>query len=327
MMNLHENSRRAPLAGTLLLFALLGFALPARAVTSTQFTSVNLGGDDAPVFSRDGGSVFYSTRATGFPYIFRKAVGAPMNTSGTRLTGWTLDEYQVTIAADDSYAMLCVGDSLNSRHLYRCPATGGAPLTKVTYGPFYDIDPDWFGSASGKVAFTSNRGGSGFQIWTLVPNGTLPAITFTQVTDAGHNDTQPSFSPDGQKIVFSSDRGSGTQLFVSSFDGSSWGVPLQLTSGGGSKTCPSWSPNGLHIAYELSGGSNSELWVVEANGTNPRVITATGTYDARPAWAPNGDGMAFVSDRSGAQYIWIAEGISTPAAPDTWGRVKDLYRR
>lgn len=327
MKNLHETPRRVAIAGALLLFALLGAAPSEAVVTATQFTSVNLGGDDVPVFSHDGGSVFYSTRATGFPYIFRKAIGTPVDVSGTRLTGWTHDEYQVTIAADDSYAMLCVGDSLNSRHLYRCPATGGAPLTKVTYGPWYDIDPHWFGSASGKVAFASNRGGPGFQIWTLVPNGTLPAITYTQVTDAGHNDAHPSFSPDGQKIVFSSDRGTGTQLFVSSFDGSSWGVPLQLTSGGGNKTSPAWSPNGLHIAYELSNGGNSELWVVEANGTNPRLITSAGTYDARPSWAPNGDGMVFVSDRTGAQYIWIAQGISTPAAHDTWGRVKDLYRR
>ena len=323
-----DRSRGASAAGVLLLLAL---GLPIRpadgAVSCTQFTAVNLGGDDAPCWSRDGNSVFYSSRATGFPYIFRKDIGTPMNTSGTRMTSWTFDEYQVAVASDDSYIMMCVGDSVNSRHLYRCPATGGVPLTKVTFGPYYYVDPDWYGAGSGMIAFASNRGGAGYQIWTLVPNGTLPAITFTQVTDAGHNDFHPSFSPDGQKIVFASDRGAGTQLFVTSWGGSSWGAPVALTSGGGTKARPSWSPNGMHIAYEVTSGSSSELWVVESNGTNPRLITSTGTYDARPCWAPDGDGLAFVSDRSGAQYIWLANGMTTPAEPETWGRVKDRYRR
>src|SRR5207237_9473343 len=121
--------------------------------------------------------------------------------------------------------------SLSWRHLFRCPSTGGAPLTQVTSGPFYDIEPDW--AATGLVAFSSDRGGAGFQIWTVQPNGTFPAEVYAQVTDAGHNDSYPSFSPDGQKIVFSSDRAGTTQLFVVTWNGSSWGAPVQLTSGGG----------------------------------------------------------------------------------------------
>jgi TolB protein len=197
----------------------------------------------------------------------------------------------------------------------------------VTAGPFYDVDPDWYGAGPGVVAFASNRGGAGFQIFTLVPNGTLPATAITQVTDAGHNDTQPSFSPDGQKIVFSSDRGSGTQLFVTTWNGSSWGLPVQLSTGAGNKTSPSWSPNGLHVAYEVSSGANSEIWVMESDGSNPRVVTTAGSYDARPGWAPDSDALAFVSDRSGAKSIWLATGMSTPAANETWGRLKDRYRR
>jgi Tol biopolymer transport system component len=295
-------------------------------VSYSQFTSVNLGGDDAPCFSRDGGAVYYSSRATGFPYIFRKDVGAPMNTTGSRLTSWNFDEYQVAVSSDNAWAMLCVGDSLNSRHLYRCPATGGIPLTKATYGPWNDVEPDWHGTAPGTVAFASDRGGAGVQIWTITPNGTLPAVVYTQVTDAGHNDRHPSFSPDGQSIVFSSDRGSGTQLFVTTWNGSAWGAPVQLSTGGGAKTNPSWSPNGLHVAFEVSGGTNSEIWVMESNGSNARLVTTAGSYDARPGWAPDGDGLAFVSDRSGAKYIWLASGVSTPAASATWGRIKELYR-
>ena len=300
---------------------------PAGAVTFTQFTSQNLGGDDAPCWATDGGSVLYSSRVSGFPYIYRKNIGDPVSATGARLTTGTIDEYQVTVSADGAYALICRGDSLNSRHLWRCPATGGAPITQVTYGPFYDVDPDWYGSGTGQVAFSTNRGGAGYQVWTLVPNGALPAVTYEAVTGPGFNDFHPSFSPAGDQIVFSSDRSGGTQLFVSTRTGAGWGAPVKLTSGAGSKTNPCWSPNGFHIAYEISSGSSSELWVIDSNGTNPRLVTSTGTYDARPCWSPDGDRLAFVSDRSGAKYIWLAEAMSTPAASRSWGFVKDLYRQ
>jgi len=313
----------------LVLAALAVCAAPgaARAVTFTQFTSVNLGGDDAPCWTTDGGAVFYSSRAVGFPYIFRKNLGDPLGSSGTRLTSGTTDEYQVTASADGAYVMICEGDSLSSRHLWRCPATGGAPHTKVTYGPYFYIDPDWYGSSPGLVAFATNRGGAGFQIWTLVPNGTLAATAFTAVTGPGFNDFHPSFSPTGQQIVFASNRGGGAQLFVSTWTGSSWGAPAQLTSGAGTKASPCWSPNGRHIAYEVTSGGNAELWVVESNGTNARLVTSTGTYDARPCWSPDGNQLAYVSDRSGAKYIWIAGDMVTPALSQTWGKLKDKYRR
>jgi TolB protein len=177
------------------------------------------------------------------------------------------------------------------------------------------------------VAFASSRGGAGFQIWTLVPNGTLPATQLVQVTDAGHNDFHPSFSPDGQTIVFSSDRSGGNQLFRTTWNGSAWSAPVALTSGAGLKQNPDWSPNGLHIAYEVTSGSSAEIWVIDANGSNARAITTSGTYDARPDWSDDGNHLAFVSDRSGAKYIWLADGLTTPASNDSWGRIKALYRR
>ena len=70
----------------LALGAVLMLVSPAGAVTFTQFTSANLGGDDAPCWTMDGSAVFYSSRVFGLPYIYRKQLGDAMGSSGTRVT-------------------------------------------------------------------------------------------------------------------------------------------------------------------------------------------------------------------------------------------------
>ena len=76
-----------------------------------------------------------------------------------------------------------------------------------------------------------------------VAAGTLPATVYSPVTGPGFNDFHPSFSPDGQRIVFSSDRAGGSQLFVCTRSGGGWGSPVAITSGGSNKKIHSgvWS--------------------------------------------------------------------------------------
>jgi Tol biopolymer transport system component len=301
----------------------------AAAASYVQFTSLNLGGDTAPSWSSDGQYVFYSTRVSGFPYIYRKSSSAPMNQSGTRLTSWEIEEFSASVSGDDAYVVMAVRDTLGFTHLWRCPSTGGAPLTRMTLGPYADLHPNWWGSGpTQEIAFSTSRGGSGYQIATLKPNGLLLATDLTLVTGPGFEDFHPCFSSDGQRIVFSSNRAGTRQLFVVTRQGASWGAPVQLTSGGGDKTNPAYSPSGLTIAYERNSGGGTTLWMVDATGANPRqVADGSGSYDAEPSFSPVTSQMAFVSDRTGAGYIWLINDISTPAAITSWGRVKADYRR
>ncbi len=324
----------SPLLTPFVLVALAALLLGGRhpapafaAMSFSQFTSVNAGGDNSPAWSRAGTRVYYSSRAGGFPYVFYKASNAPPGQDGTRLTGWFLDEFSVSVSGDDQWAVLCVGDTIGFTHLWRCPATGGPPLSQMTYGPFHYVHPDWWGSGSSQeVAFATSRGGAGFQIWTLRPNGTLQALEFTAVTGPGFEDLHPNFSPDGNTIAFSSNRSGTKQIFVAQRNGGSWGAPVQITSGGGDKTNPAWSPSGNYIAYQSTGGSDTALWLVEGNGSGAQLITGDGAYDAEPAWSPGTDAIAFVSDRTGANYIWLGHQVSTPAEPTSWGRIKAAYR-
>jgi Tol biopolymer transport system component len=300
------------------------------AATYAQFTSLNLGGDNSPAWSSDGQWVYYSSRVTGFPYVYRKAANAPMNESGSRLTAWEIEELSASASPDGGWVVMAVRDTIGRTRLWRCPAAGGAPLTKMTHGPYSDLHPHWWGTgATQEIVFATTRGGTGWQIATLTPNGTDLATAMTLVTGPGYEDLHPCFSPDGQKIVFSSDRAGSRQLFVVSREGDGWGTPVQLTSGGsGDRTNPAYSPSGLTIAFQRTGSGGTSLWFVDADGNNARVVTdASGGYDAEPAFSPTTSQMAFVSDRTGANYIWLVNDLSSPAARSSWGRIKSAYRR
>ena len=306
---------------------------PAGAVAFSQFTSTNTGGDNSPSYNRDGSAIYYASRVTGFQYIYWKASGAPMSQVGSRVsTQIDWDESNPTLSPDNTQVAYAVQDSaagaLAIHHLWRSPAGGTMTQTKLTYGPADDQMPDWWGAPGNEwIAFTSNRGGSGYQIWVMRPNGTQKQ----QVTPTGSSlDLDASFSPDGQQIVLSSNRAGTTELYTVSRSGSGWGSPVQVTFGGNAKAKPAWSPNGLHWAYqEYSGGTGgTSLWVMDTSGpANPREVTSMGSYAGDPAWSPGTDRIAFASDSTGHTYIWVADAITTPTLPVSWGHVKDRYRR
>ena len=129
------------------------------------------------------------------------------------------------------------------------------------------------------------------------------------------------FFPDARSLTNASWLPVEDQLGRASYE------PAEVTSGGGTKQNPDWSNDGAYLAYEVVSGSSTEVWIAKADGTGAQLVTAAGSYDARPSWSADGNHLAFVSDRSGAKYIWLANGLYTPAAHDSWGKIKALYRR
>ena len=69
---------------------------------------------------------------------------------------------------------------------------------------------------------------------------------FVRLTDNGHGDVQPAWSPDGQKIAFVSDRTGDAEIFVMNADGTD---VVQLTNNPAADVEPSWSPDGKSIAF------------------------------------------------------------------------------
>ena len=120
-----------------------------------------------------------------------------------------------------------------------------------------------------------------------------------------------SWSPDGDRIVFSSIRYGvdvrdikGDELHIINADGSN---EMRLAESG---SCPVWLPPGDQIAYVsrsigANGKVNDEIYLVNANGSQPKKLTDLPSGTGCPVWSPDGKRIAFLSDRDGQDEIYV----------------------
>jgi len=110
--------------------------------------------------------------------------------------------------------------------------------------------------------------------------------------DSAADETQPAFSPDGERIAFRSEREpSGVYVMGAT------GENLRLVVGGGFH--PSWSPDGKEIAYSLKGRDApdvrnnvpSQIWVVNVESGSKRLLCEMDAM--QPAWSPHGARVAY----------------------------------
>jgi dipeptidyl aminopeptidase/acylaminoacyl peptidase len=156
-----------------------------------------------------------------------------------------------------------------------------------------------FPGANGKIAL-DGYDGSDYEIYTINPDGTGEA----QLTNNSARDSEPAWSADGKKILFSSNRTGTDAIWVMNADGSG---QTQVTSPSvGGDSSPGWSPDGQSITFARTfpdgygGNTNtcrSQLYVANANGSgatdiSPSLLT---NCSYSPEWSPDGALIAFVS--------------------------------
>ncbi|MGN6050892.1 hypothetical protein ACP6NE_32045, partial [Pseudomonas aeruginosa] len=122
-------------------------------------------------------------------------------------------------------------------------------------------------------------------------------------TDPGI-DTSPSFSPDGNQIVFTSDRSGSARLYTMRADGSG---QRPISRGGGSYTAPAWSPRGDLIAFTKQQGGRFHIGVMKPDGTGERILSSS-YFEEGPSWAPNGRYIAFARQSPGGDTrLWTVD--------------------
>lgn len=109
-------------------------------------------------------------------------------------------------------------------------------------------------------------------------------------------DMYPSVSPDGQRVVFQSNRTGKNQIFIWNADGS--GVEQLGDFPSGAET-PVFSPNGQQIVFDVYvAENNNDVFVMNSDGSGLRQLTQSPGYDGHPHWSSDGERIVFNSDRS-----------------------------
>jgi Tol biopolymer transport system component/DNA-binding winged helix-turn-helix (wHTH) protein len=112
---------------------------------------------------------------------------------------------------------------------------------------------------------------------------------------------EPSWSPDGATLAYSSDRAGSLDIWVQSIHGDD---PLRLTQSAASDSEPDWSPDGTRIAFR-SDRDGRGIFVVPATGGAEQRVTSFGRY---PRWSPDGTRLLFEADseRRDGRSLFIA---------------------
>jgi TolB protein len=122
----------------------------------------------------------------------------------------------------------------------------------------------------------------------------------------------PSFSHDGQKIVYSlisknkSDRNIGLYIF----DLKSGSQKL-ISNQRGINSGAIFTPDDQSLITTLSFSGNSEIYKMDLDGKNLVKITNNGADDVDPSLSRDGSKMAFLSDRSGKAMIYVSDPSAT----------------
>ncbi len=151
---------------------------------------------------------------------------------------------------------------------------------------------------NGLIVYAATASDGNTELFTISPSGGDP----TQLTDDSASETDPSWSADGQRIVYS--RGARQhgvitdEIWTMRADGTH---QRRVTSFNGNAFHPSFSPGGGRIAAQVVRDGTSRIVTVRIDGTDRIHIPGAGF----PRYTPNGriifDGTF---GRSGRWGIW-----------------------
>ena len=217
-----------------------------------------------PVFSRDGKTLFFSLmdKRTRSGDIYSAGISGSepkklttniYHASSPRMSPdgkWIVFNGTLTADAKDHFVQI---------FLMKSDGTAVKQLTNDPKISFYN--PEW--SPDGKqLVYYLERGDNKDQVWSMNADGSDSKLLTANI---GHN-FYPSWTADGKRIVFTSNRDGKQQLYTMNADGSDV-KPLGIES-----FAVRYSPDGKRMVYAGGQFPNISIFVANADGSNPFQI-------------------------------------------------------
>ncbi len=210
---------------------------------------------------------------------------------------------------------------------------GGTPVTlSTTVAQNVNLPGACWDASTNQIVFTADPGGDGDQIF-VVPAGGGSVRQVSKFTDKVA--WEPSFSPDGQWIVFEAHATGGSETAP----GSIWKIrpdgrdPKQLTFNADHRQ-PNWSPRGDLIVFQARRNDTPSSWdvvTIAPDGTGLRTVVASGSGEASDAsFTPDGRYIVYSGDDNGNLAhagLWAVPSNGSPggASPTRVGAGRTSY--
>ena len=246
----------------------------------------------------------------------------PPEEAGTLLlspaTGAGTQNLAPSLSPDGRYLAYLSEQDLFTIELYLADARTGEVLRSITSSTrdahfdalrFLDSSGAWApdGSAIAVVVYSEGRN----QIQLYDPeDGSRDRVIEVPATIGEIRN--PSFSPDGTRLVFSGQSGGVTDLFMIDLEG---GEPTRLTDDRFSQLQPTFSPDGQRIAFVTDQGPGTDFdqlifgpmtiaLMDLSTGDIERVAPLGETAHWNPQFTPDGEGLYFLADQEGFRDIY-----------------------
>jgi Tol biopolymer transport system component len=121
---------------------------------------------------------------------------------------------------------------------------------------------------------------------------------------------RPSYSPDGNWLLFQVNDGTSSDVWLMAADGSD---PHPVIADTSDNIHPCWGPVSDHFAFSSNRSGNYEIWISDLDGTDLVQVTDDPYSDIYPAWNPTMGWIAFSSNRDddgGSDFDIL--GLDTP---------------
>jgi Tol biopolymer transport system component len=246
--------------------------------------------------------------------------------------GWRLDSYLVDPASGKSENVTAVErvSFYNGGMFFWPDAPSKLGFTALIDGNSHPFRMDRDGrnkvdltreSKEFAYGFTSSRDGKrisyhkSYQVFLADADGSQAV----QVRTGQPFNFGPTWSPDGQWLLFLSGEHHNCHPFVVRADGTGlrkladrggyWGSILFLDVPDfheGSSDTPVWSADGQRVFYTAKVGANVELFQVTLDGhSEPLTRTPPGTLHYHPQPSPDGQWLAYGSKRAGVRQLFV----------------------
>ncbi len=124
------------------------------------------------------------------------------------------------------------------------------------------------------------------------------------VSSSTYSVIYPTYSPDGSRIAFESNKNGKWDIYVANIDGSRL---TNITHNVADNIMPAWSPDGRYIAFISTWDGGSNVYIMPGNGGDVQQLTfdSANVVNASPVWSPDSQELAYSSDRTGDDEVFI----------------------